>query len=75
MKEEKCTACQEFKPIMENHLITSHVKDYCKVYIGKIGDKKALMIETNVGGSPTIQVSDATRCPMCGRKLNDSENK
>lgn len=69
---KSCEHCHEpFKPIMVNHLVTSHFKDYCKVYIGKIGDKKSLMVETSVGGSPTIQISDAEYCPKCGKELNN----
>lgn len=77
-KQIHCPHCHyPFKPIMVNHLITPHVKDYCKVFIGRFGKSKELhlMSETKVGLAPTIQVSDAKYCPSCGRKLNNDENK
>lgn len=68
-----CPHCHPpFKPIMENHLITSHVKDYCKVYLGRLGNsgKLQLISETKVGLAPTIQAFNAGYCPACGRRLN-----
>lgn len=37
----QCPYCHEpFRQIMVNHLVTSHVKDFCKVHLGVLGGFK-----------------------------------